>query len=198
MCLQYLKVLCLLSRQASSRRCNTTSIGLSSCTWSAVSFLHCCCSLDVITHEFCCVVCCVRYCSFPMGFLSDRLYAGIARKTFRDIERPGSALYGVTKVAKTPAATAWAAEHYPGQNNILRGVLEELFVQFDVLHGGGNRLCDSRCCLYCGWQHCFLCVNESSLQQVHALATSPRTAHASKMESSSKDMSVCVDLVISG
>lgn len=54
-------------------------------------------------------------CSFPMGFLSDRLYAGIARRTFKDPEEPHSTLYGVTKVVKTPTATAWAGDHYPGE-----------------------------------------------------------------------------------
>eukprot|EP00775_Hariotina_reticulata_P006116 gene6116-6355_t len=52
--------------------------------------------------------------SFPMGFLSDRLYAAIARKAFVDPHHPRSVLYAVSKVVKTPIATAWAAEHYPG------------------------------------------------------------------------------------
>jgi len=54
-------------------------------------------------------------CSFPMGFLSDRLYAAIARKAFVDTHNPRSVLYAVSKVVKTPIATAWAAEHYPGK-----------------------------------------------------------------------------------
>jgi hypothetical protein len=55
-------------------------------------------------------------CSFPMGFLSDRLYAAIARKAFVDTHNPRSMLYAVSKVVKTPIATAWAAEHYPGKS----------------------------------------------------------------------------------
>eukprot|EP00879_Flechtneria_rotunda_P003929 GHRR01004169.1.p1 GENE.GHRR01004169.1~~GHRR01004169.1.p1 ORF type:complete len:613 (+),score=212.40 GHRR01004169.1:1245-3083(+) len=51
--------------------------------------------------------------SFPMGFLSDRIYAGIARKTFTEPGQPGI-LYGVSKVVKAPVAGAWAAEQFPG------------------------------------------------------------------------------------
>jgi hypothetical protein len=53
-------------------------------------------------------------CSFPMGFLSDRLYAGIARRTFSHPSQP-HCLYGVSKVVHTPVTAAWAAEHFPGR-----------------------------------------------------------------------------------
>ncbi|KAF6265941.1 hypothetical protein COO60DRAFT_1697600 [Scenedesmus sp. NREL 46B-D3] len=51
--------------------------------------------------------------SFPMGFLSDRLYAGIARRTIADPRQP-HCLYGVSKVVHTPVTAAWAAENFPG------------------------------------------------------------------------------------
>lgn len=51
--------------------------------------------------------------SFPMGFVSDRLYAGISRREFSDPSQPGC-LWGVTKVVHTPVSAAWAALNYPG------------------------------------------------------------------------------------
>jgi hypothetical protein len=49
-----------------------------------------------------------------MGFLSDRLYAGIARRTFTDKRQP-HCLFGVSKVVHTPVTAAWAAENFPGR-----------------------------------------------------------------------------------
>jgi hypothetical protein len=48
-----------------------------------------------------------------MGFVSDRLYSGIARREFADPAKP-DCLWGVTKGVHTPATLAWAAEKYPG------------------------------------------------------------------------------------
>lgn len=55
--------------------------------------------------------CCL--CSFPMGFVSDRLYAGISRQEFTDPSDPGC-FYTVSKVVHTPTTAAWAALNYPG------------------------------------------------------------------------------------
>ncbi|KAF8071088.1 tagC [Scenedesmus sp. PABB004] len=54
--------------------------------------------------------------SFPYGFLRERLYSGIARRTFRG--RPGE-LFGVTKVVHTPATAAWAADNHPDVVQVL-------------------------------------------------------------------------------
>lgn len=48
-----------------------------------------------------------------MGFVSDRLYAGISRREFSDPQQPGC-LWGVSKVVHTPTTAAWAAVNYPG------------------------------------------------------------------------------------
>ena len=48
-----------------------------------------------------------------MGFVSDRLYAGITRREFADPNQPGC-LWGVSKVVHTPSTAAWAALNYPG------------------------------------------------------------------------------------
>jgi hypothetical protein len=48
-----------------------------------------------------------------MGFVSDRLYAGISRREFTDPAEPGC-FWGVSKVVHTPATAAWAALNYPG------------------------------------------------------------------------------------
>jgi hypothetical protein len=58
--------------------------------------------------------CCLCCCSFPMGFVSDRLYAGISRREFSDPSEPGC-FYTVSKVVHTPTTAAWAALNYPGR-----------------------------------------------------------------------------------
>lgn len=56
---------------------------------------------------------CLSACSFPMGFVSDRLYAGIARRQFTDPRQP-DCLWGVSKVVHTPLTAAWTAHNSPG------------------------------------------------------------------------------------
>lgn len=51
--------------------------------------------------------------SFPMGFVSDRLYAGISRREFTDPSEPGC-FWTVSKVVHTHTTAAWAALNYPG------------------------------------------------------------------------------------
>lgn len=48
-----------------------------------------------------------------MGFVTDRVYAGISRREFTDPNEPGC-FYTVSKVVHTPATAAWAALNYPG------------------------------------------------------------------------------------
>lgn len=60
-------------------------------------------------------------CSFPMGFVSDRLYAGITRREFSEPSDPGC-FWTVSKVVHTPATAAWAALNYPGAHGMGRPV----------------------------------------------------------------------------
>jgi hypothetical protein len=55
--------------------------------------------------------------SFPMGFVSDRLYAGISRREFSEPSDPGC-FWTVSKVVHTPATAAWAALNYPGADGV--------------------------------------------------------------------------------
>jgi len=57
-----------------------------------------------------------------MGFVSDRLYAGITRREFSDPSQPGC-LWGVSKVVHTPTTAAWAALNYPGKHMVMTGVV---------------------------------------------------------------------------
>lgn len=53
------------------------------------------------------------HCSFPFGFLSDRLYT-IARKIYQPSQEPNT-VYGITKGVPHAGATAWAQENHPGR-----------------------------------------------------------------------------------
>lgn len=61
-----------------------------------------------------------------MGFVSDRLYAGITRREFSDPSQPGC-LWGVSKVVHTPTTAAWAALNYPGEYRTISGMAGRRF-----------------------------------------------------------------------